>query len=332
MRAARLTLALDTGALAIPGEGPVLVMNARGADDLSMLPGPRLRIVQGFRPDHDALAARGYHVAPALPDAPCSAALVCLPRARRAAQAMIAAASQAVKAGGPVAVDGQKTDGVEALMRELGARAAVSAPVVKAHGKLFTFAAGANLAGWGARDCRVEGGFVTLPGVFSADGPDRGSMLLAAALPAAMPGRGVDLGAGWGYLSAAALLRAGILHLDLVEACADALACARRNVTDARADFHWADATAFRPARPADWVVCNPPFHAGRDANPALGEGFLRAAARMLAPQGSLWLVANRHLPYDRTLASLFRTVDVIGGDPAFRLTRAAQPLPPARL
>ena len=33
--------------------------------------------------------------------------------------------------------------------------------------------------------------------------PDRGSALLAAALPAKLGGKVVDLGAGWGYLSRA---------------------------------------------------------------------------------------------------------------------------------
>jgi 16S rRNA (guanine1207-N2)-methyltransferase len=42
---------------------------------------------------------------------------------------------------------------------------------------------------------------------------------------------------------------------------------------------------------------------------------------------GTLWLVANRHLPYDRMLTGLFRDVEEIGGDVAFRVTRAAVPL-----
>ena len=76
-----------------------------------------------------------------------------------------------------------------------------------------------------------------------------------------------------------------------------------------------------------DHVVMNPPFHTGRDADPALGASFLAAAARNLAPSGTLWMVANRHLPYDRSLAALFREVAEIGGTPAYRLTRASLPL-----
>lgn len=326
MRSDRWTLALETGLVAVPEAGRILVLNAREANDLSLLPRGRVHAVQGFRPDHDALAARGIAVSPDLPQGPFALTFVCLPRAREAARAMVAAASAVTE--GPVVVDGQKTDGIDSLRREVAARVPVSEALAKAHGKLFTFAGGADLSDWMARPGRTPEGFVTLPGVFSADGADRGSALLAAALPAKLKGRGVDLGAGWGYLAAAALSRKEVKHLDLVEAEADALTCARQNITDPRAAFHWADATLFRPDRLADWVVCNPPFHTGRAADPGLGQAFLRAASRLLAPDGTLWLVANRPLPYDRSLVTLFREVDDIGGDAAFRLTRAARPIP----
>jgi 16S rRNA (guanine1207-N2)-methyltransferase len=71
----------------------------------------------------------------------------------------------------------------------------------------------------------------------------------------------------------------------------------------------------------------NPPFHQGRDADPGLGIAFIGAAARMLSPPGVLWLVANRHLPYDRALTALFRDIQDIGGDAAFRVIRASHPL-----
>ncbi len=88
-----------------------------------------------------------------------------------------------------------------------------------------------------------------------------------------------------------------------------------------------ADATRFRPARPADFVVMNPPFHTGRAADPALGQAFLTAAAGMLNPDGTLWLVANRTLPYDRVLTTLFRHVEDLPGTSAYRLTRASHPI-----
>ncbi|MBD3764311.1 MAG: class I SAM-dependent methyltransferase [Rhodobacterales bacterium] len=328
MRSARLTLALDQGALVLPPSGVIAVVRPGAEDDLSPLPAERVTVVTGFRPAHEAQAARGLTVARDLPPG-MTAAILCLPRARDQARALLQALAAALPPGAPLAVDGQKTDGIEALWRDLrDLGMAPGAPLSKAHGKLFVLPAAPLPADWAAADRVVEGGFVTRPGVFSADGPDAGSALLAAALPAGLRGRVIDLGAGWGYLAARALATApGITRLDLVEAEADALDCARRNVTDPRAVFHWADATRFRPDRPADHVLCNPPFHAGREADPTLGAAFIAAAAAMLAPDGTLWLVSNRHLPYEPVLTARFRTVDDLGGTSRFRLTRAHRPL-----
>lgn len=328
MRSDRLTFALRDGVLSLPETGDILVLRPRGDDSLAMLPKARLTVVQGFRPDYDAIAARGYAVFPTVPKPKrFAAALVCVPRAKAEAQALIAEAVAAAP-NGLIVVDGQKTDGIDSLLRDLRARVAVSDPVSKAHGKLFSFrAADDTFNDWAGVPQVIEDGFQTRPGVFSADGPDAGSALLAAALPPKLPARIVDLGAGWGYLSRAILARPGVKELHLVEAEAAALECARQNIPDPRAQFHWADATSFTLDRGVDAVVCNPPFHTSRTPDPALGVAFLQAAARLLAPHGTLWLVANRHLPYDRTLASLFRDVEEIGTDARFRLTRAAKPV-----
>lgn len=327
MRSDRLTFALRDGVLSLPETGDILVLRPRGDDSLAMLPKARLTVVQGFRPDYDAIAARGYAVYPTVPKPKrFAAALVCVPRAKAEAQALIAEAVAAAP-NGLIVVDGQKTDGIDSLLRDLRARVTVSDPVSKAHGKLFSFrAADETFTDWAGVPQVIEDGFQTRPGVFSADGPDAGSVLLAAALPPKLPARIVDLGAGWGYLSRAILARPGVKELHLVEAEAAALECARQNIPDPRAHFHWVDATSFKLDRGADAVVCNPPFHTSRTPDPALGVAFLQAAARLLAPHGTLWLVANRHLPYDRTLASLFREVEEIGTDARFRLTRAAKP------
>jgi 16S rRNA (guanine1207-N2)-methyltransferase len=226
-------------------------------------------------------------------------------------------------------VDGQKTDGIDAMRRDLGARVRVGEALAKAHGRIFGFSAGPELADWAAAPLTIADGFQTLPGVFSADAPDKGSALLAAVLPDYFPGYIVDLGAGWGYLARAILARKGVKRVDLVEADAAALDCARLNVTDPRARFFWADATTYRADGHADAVVCNPPFHTSRDADPGLGVAFLKSAARMLSPKGSLWLVANGHLPYDRALTELFRDIEPLGGDGTFRLTRASHPIKP---
>jgi 16S rRNA (guanine1207-N2)-methyltransferase len=314
-------MALETGALSLPTEGRIAVYGPRLGDDLSALPRDRVVVLTGFKPDHDHFAA-SCSVTPA---APYAAAIVCLPRSRGAARALIARAAGEVSPGGWVAVDGQKTDGIDTALRDLRGRVDLSDGLSKAHGKLAAFPAGPDLSDWAAHPSDVVG-FQTLPGVFSADGPDPGSVLLAASLPEKLGGKVADLGAGWGFLAAQILQRPGVKRLDLVEADADALACARANITDLRARFHWADATGWRPETLLDVVVINPPFHTGRAAEPALGAAFIRAARRMLAPDASLWLVANRHLPYDAVLADCFLEVRDVAGDNRFRVIHAMKP------
>ena len=298
-------------------------MRPRMGADLGVLPG-EVHVIQGFRPDHDAFARQGLAVGVA-PEGPYEAAVICLPRSKGEARALIAAAAGLVPEGAPIVVDGAKTDGADALLRECRARAAVAGVVAKAHGKAFWMPSpgAAAFADWAAEP---EAAHATAHAVFSARGIDRGTALLAEALPARLPGAVADLGTGWGALSAAALSREGVEEIHLIEAEWDALEAARRNVPDPRARFHWADATAFEPEEPFDWVLTNPPFHRGRGADPGLGRAFLAAAARMLAPRGQLWCVANRHLPYERTLADAFSETREVAGDPAYKVLVASRP------
>ena len=327
MSDSRLSLAVDAGLLPLPAAGRIAVFRPRAEADLSALPAVRVQVVQGFRPDHDAFAAQGYAVATEA-EGDYAAAVVMLPRAREETQALIATACAHVPEGAPVAVDGLKTDGVDSLIRALRGRVALSEALAKAHGKIAVFRSPGPdaFADWQARPAEVAG-FRTAPGVFSAGAVDRGSALLADALPERMTGSIADLGAGWGYLAARILARPEVREVHLIEAEKAALDCARRNVPDPRAHFHWADALRFRPATPFDHVVSNPPFHRGRAADPGLGAAFIRAAAGMLAGHGQFWMVANRHLPYEAVLATHFREVEEIGGDAAFKLTRATRPI-----
>ncbi len=318
----------------LPEAGRVLVLRPREGDDLGALGRERVVVETGFRPDHDHFAARGYAVSDGGPAA--AAAVVCLPRARAAALALIARAVAAVPAGAPVLIDGQKTDGIEGILKACrGAGLALGEAISKAHGKAAVLRAGPVPGDWPAAAREVDGGalgrFRTDAFCFSAEGADRGSALLAAALPGKLGPKVVDLGAGWGYLGRAVLMREGVKRLDLVEAEAAALDCARANVADARVRFHWADARAFRPETLVETVVMNPPFHTGREADPGLGAAFIAAARRMLAPDGALWMVANRHLPYDPVLQEHFLEMAEVGGDAAFRLIRAAKPRRPTR-
>ncbi|MDO6458288.1 methyltransferase [Celeribacter halophilus] len=300
----------------------VVVYRPRADADLSALKGAHVHIVQGFKPDVEAFAAQGFDVTTSA-EGHFDLAVVAVPRAKAEARALIA---DAVLRADQVIVDGQKTDGIDSLLKDIRKRTDVQV-VSKSHGKALRFSGG-DFSDWAdPGPLHLIEGFTTRLGVFSVDRIDKASQVLVDSLPDKLPARIADLGAGWGYLSRAILAREGVKDLHLVEAEAAALASARDNISDPRAQFHWEDATKFKLPQLLDAVIMNPPFHTSRAADPALGQAFIKAAAGMLAPQGQLWLVANRQLPYEATLASLFGNTAEIGGTSGFKVLHAAKPL-----
>jgi 16S rRNA (guanine1207-N2)-methyltransferase len=318
-----LKLAVEAGDMALPETGPVAVFAPRGDTDLSSLPKDRVQVITGYKPVFDSFSAQGFECSVEA-QGPYAAAVVIVPRAKAQARALVAEACAISQ--GLVIVDGAKTDGVESILKAVRGRVPVWGRLNKAHGKLFWFEAGSRFADWAVSgQSQIEGGFVTAPGVFSADGIDPASRLLGDHLPEKLGPVVADLGAGWGYLSGRILEREGVERLHLVEADHAALNCAKQNVSDARAAFHWADATTWRAPEPVDTVVMNPPFHTGRAADPDLGRAFIAQAAAMLKPKGQLWMVANRHLPYETALSDRFAEVAEVTGDNRFKVLRATR-------
>jgi 16S rRNA (guanine1207-N2)-methyltransferase len=155
---------------------------------------------------------------------------------------------------------------------------------------------------------RLAGGLWSQPGVFSWDRIDPGTSALMKALPP-LSGTGADLGCGIGVLAHAVLASPAVMRLHLIDIDRRAVDCARRNVADARAEFAWADATT-APLEGLDFVVMNPPFHEAGWETKALGQRFIQAVHQALRNGGSLWMVANMHLPYEGVLEPLFARVE----------------------
>jgi 16S rRNA (guanine1207-N2)-methyltransferase len=169
-----------------------------------------------------------------------------------------------------------------------------------------------------------DGSWVSQPGIFSWDRIDDGSALLARHLPDDLSGHVADFGCGWGYLSREVLARSrGVSRIDLIDSEHRALEAARANLADPRASFHWLDLAAEPAPATYDAIVCNPPFHVGRAAEPALGQGIIGAAARALRPGGRFYMVANRGLPYEPLLKAHFASFETLADNNKFRISRA---------
>lgn len=154
-----------------------------------------------------------------------------------------------------------------------------------------------------------ELGVWSQPGVFSWDRIDAGTALLLDHLPA-LSGRGADFGCGVGILARAVLASEKVSRLTLIDIDRRAVECARRNIKDARASFHWADLRDRIPAlADLDFVVMNAPFHDAGTEDRTLPLRFVKRAAEVLRGGGVCWLTANRHLPYEEVMKSAFRRV-----------------------
>lgn len=299
------------------------------SDIISTLDVTEISVVQWRADDHDHLHRMGHSVVRDIHELSGSfdAIVLILPRAKTFARDLIARATDLCP-NGIIIIDGAKEDGADAMLKDLRRMQADPASVSKAHGRVMwcdTFDASA----WRVADrIVIDEHFETVPGIFSADGVDAGSALLVEHMPANLRGRVADLGAGWGYLSYHILATSPDVELDAVELDARAVECAAQNLAtfDGRYTLHWADVTREPQVlgkAQYDTIIMNPPFHQGRKAQVDLGRGFISAAARLLRPKGTLWMVANRHLPYEDTLENLFKQVNKPHQTGAFKILQA---------
>ena len=342
-----LMLSFERGPLAWPQEGGALFLRARDGSPLHQRPLPGLVCEQSFKPDADALTQAGLTLVQ--PDDPTRYPLVLMlpPRQREEARALYARAIERVAPGGRVVACASNTEGARSAQDDLRKLTGAVGDMTKNKCRVFWSAPlhvedsaavldTALQEQWRQLDAPrpVAGGrFISRPGVFAWDRIDPASALLADHLPADLAGVAADLGAGFGYLSAELLARCpAITALDLYEAEARALELARINLgsvqTTATLDFHWHDVTAGLPKQ-YDVIISNPPFHTqGSAYRPDIGRRFIAVAAESLKPGGRLWLVANRHLPYESVLTDSFGSVRTVAQNDGFKIIEAVKALP----
>ncbi len=333
-----LFLPLAGGMLRWPA-GPVLFLRARDGWPLRENAGGRALVCeQSFRPFAEALQRSGWTVRSEeeVENDPARYALVLVlpPRQREEARALFARAVALAAPGGVVLACQSNNEGARSGESDLQQLAGLGGKLTKNHCRAYWTAPldGAHDEAlrkrWAALDAPrpiLDGRFHSRPGVFAWDRIDPASALLVEQLPAGLAGHGADLGAGYGYLSAEVLARCPkVTALDLYEAEDRALALARRNLqaagSAATLRYHWHDVTAGIEGR-YDFVVSNPPFHTpSRADRPDIGQRFIAVAAQALRPGGRLFMVANRHLPYEQILNESFGEVRVAAERDGFKV------------
>ncbi len=341
---AALFVPFESAALQLPADGRVLFLRARAGVRVREMAQPGWLCQQSFLPFADELSRCGLRVDEPAAGETFPLVLVLPPRQRDEARAVFARALQLATPAGTLLACMPNAEGAKSGEADLAQLAGPTQHLSKHKCRVFwttpdvTRIDRALLDAWLALDAprAIVGGYVSRPGLFAWDRIDRASALLAEHLPDDLRGRVADLGAGYGYLGAQIVSRCPqVTTLDLYEAEGRALEPARINLERAlrdavqrdshrqlTLDVRWHDVTRGL-ARRYDAIVSNPPFHQGRADLPELGRAFIISAADALQADGRLFIVANRHLPYEALLQSRFREVHAVVVRDGFKVIAA---------
>jgi 16S rRNA (guanine1207-N2)-methyltransferase len=320
----------------LPAGARVLLLNARDAGP-EKLPGCAVRVQQSLRPWALPFIRQGVDVTTDIPaDGTYDAVLALGVRQRDESRALLAAGLLRLAPGGLFVAAAENDAGGRRLGPDLAALGVTAAESSKHHCRIVTArpdgfdraAAQAAVDAAQPQQRDIDGTvFWTQPGLFGWDRRDAGTALLLQSLTAGFAGPGADLGCGSGILLRHVLQQNPAVTAGWgVDADARAVAMTARNVPDPRAQTAWrAVGAEDLPCRDLSWVVMNPPFHQG--AKTAADEGllFISEAAKVLRPGGTLWLVANAHLPYEARLSALFARHDLAVAAGGYKVYKAVK-------
>jgi 16S rRNA (guanine1207-N2)-methyltransferase len=167
-------------------------------------------------------------------------------------------------------------------------------------------------------------------GVFAGINLDIGTRALVDVLEQTPDAsRIIDFGCGTGVLAASiARLRpdARVIATDQsAVAVESARATMDANGLSGRVTVVRDDGVSEQPDASADLILFNPPFHSGSAVHADTSLRLFADAARVLAPGGELWVVANRHLGYKSHLERLVGPTREVARTPKFTVTASTK-------
>jgi 16S rRNA (guanine1207-N2)-methyltransferase len=166
------------------------------------------------------------------------------------------------------------------------------------------------------------------PGVFSWDHLDEATAILVEAMTV-HPGESVlDIGCGCGALGIVAATLSGTGQVCMLDADVEAVRSATRSAAAAgltNVRVTTSDVAAAVLDERFDVVVTNPPFHVGKATDLNVPLQFIHDAWQVLVPGGCLYLVANRTLPYERSIKHRFGNIDTLHDGQRFKVLSAVK-------
>ena len=170
--------------------------------------------------------------------------------------------------------------------------------------------------------------YYTQAGIFGWNKVDTGSKLLLENIDDPLKGSGADFGCGYGFLSYKVLsAKHEIKKLHLIDIDIRAISCSRLNtekfIDEVDIEYHGFDLTLGTPFKEKlDFIVMNPPFHEGKLEKKSLGVSMIETAYGALKKNGALYMVANKQLPYEKTLEKFYK-VEKLTEQQGFKVFKA---------
>ncbi|CAN5483008.1 class I SAM-dependent methyltransferase [soil metagenome] len=168
------------------------------------------------------------------------------------------------------------------------------------------------------------------PGVFSWEHVDEATSILADVMEIHEGNSVLDLGCGAGALGMVASSLSTGGPITMVDADVEAVRSATRSA-EVNGIESWralaSDVAGSVLGERFDVVVTNPPFHVGKPTDLDVPMQFISDAHDVLVPDGRMFLVANRTLPYEQAIKHRFGNVANLHDGPRFKVltaTRAA--------
>lgn len=170
----------------------------------------------------------------------------------------------------------------------------------------------------------------TLPGVFSREGLDSGSLLLLNSFEEPIKGKVLDIASGSGVLASVLATYSPKMKVTLSDVGAAALAASRATLEANGLTGEVIASNVYSDIKGRfDLIISNPPFHEGLQTSLTASEQLIRGAVNHLNIGGKLRIVANAFLPYAALLDATFGNHEVLAQNGRFKVYEATRGRPP---
>ncbi|MCG9583858.1 16S rRNA (guanine(1207)-N(2))-methyltransferase RsmC [Vibrio tubiashii] len=163
----------------------------------------------------------------------------------------------------------------------------------------------------------------SLPGVFSHGEFDIGSKLLLDTLPD-LSGKVLDFGCGAGVIGSVMALLNSNIELEMCDISALAVASSKATLeANGLTGKVFASDIYSDTSNDYNFIISNPPFHAGLDTSYSATETLLAEGPKQSANQGHLYIVANSFLKYPPIIEQAYGNCETLNKTNKFAIYHA---------